>query len=346
MGSEFFWFLDILVPAVIAIYIFRGAHKGAVSIVIGAVSAIAAFLVAFAFSGVISDAIYDRYVRQQVGSYVSEQLGGVFGRDVAGEIAKVDMSKTLVNGEYLTEDKLTFDDKNTAVIDLSSVDLTETGIQYAELKKVGLDENFDYTEVKVGNIAITRNELEKYGLGNIVLARIIAVNATEANITPVFEAIGDRFSGTLSPSLKELGKQLENGSTDAIYSVVVSVISGNTADHGERIITDIISPMVLIPLRIIVFFILFAVVLLILTIIAEVTKLINRIPVVASVNSGLGAAIGLVQGILMLLIMCLVIRFVIALCGDTLVFLNRTTIDRTFIFRHIYDFGPLKIFGI
>ena len=46
MGSEFFWFYDVLLVAIVIAMIFKGSKKGAVAVLISAVSAIISFLLA------------------------------------------------------------------------------------------------------------------------------------------------------------------------------------------------------------------------------------------------------------------------------------------------------------
>ncbi len=346
MGSEFFWFLDILAAAIIIVYIFRGAHRGAVSVIISAAAAIVACVAAFSLCGPISEKIYDSFIRENVTSYVSDKLGGVFGREPIAGMSQIDMSKAKINGIYLSETVPEYDETNTAIVDLSLVDLTETGVQNADLSSFGVGRDIDYSAVKVGKITVTKAENEKYGMGNIVLAHIIASNLTSDRVYSVFADIGAKISKTFVLDLKGIGTGLENGSTDAVYSIVVSVISGAQADYGEKLIGDIVTPLVLTPLRIIVFFIIFVLVELILNVIAQATKLINRIPVISSVNGFFGAVLGALQGVIMMMLICLAVRFIITLCGDSLVFINQTTIDKTFIFRFFYSFGPLKIIGI
>ena len=346
MGSEFFWFFDIAVIGIIAANIYRGAKKGAVTVLISAAAAVAALIIAFAFCGVISEKVYDSFIRSHVEDYLSEKLGDSINNEMIRGLSGTDMSEAIINGTYLRDIEIKYDEKHHADLDMSAVDLTRTGVQYADLSGFGIDEYFDWSCVKLGHLDVTETDVKKYGLGNIVLARIISSNITSQTVTRAFSDIGDRLAETVSPSLKGLGNDLAAGSNDAVYSFVVSILTAADQTFGDRIMDDIITPTVMIPLKAIVFCLLFAIVAALLGIIANAAKIINKIPVVSSVNGVLGALLGLIEAIIIILLICVIVKLLAALCGDSLVFLNSNTIDRTFLFRYFYAFDPLSLIGM
>lgn len=343
MGSQFFWFLDIIAVAVILIYVYRGARKGAVGVLISAVSVIVAFIAAYALSGVTSEKLYDVLIRDKIESTVDSNINSITGGEIINGLSDIDMSKALIKGTPLSELELEFDASGKTDIDLSSVDLTETGIQNADLTMFGIKSDFDYSDVKTGRVTVTKEDVSKYGINNVVLARIIAGNIASTKVDRAFSDIGDKMSGTFAKIFTDFGKQLSSGSSDAAYSVVVSVITAAGEDYGARIVDSIITPAVLPPLRIIVFLILFALIVAILSLIANLAQLVNRLPVAGKANVVLGALLGVVQGLIVLMIFCMVMKFLIWVCGGSLVFINEPTIQRTFIFRFIYAIDPLNI---
>ncbi|MBQ9484019.1 MAG: CvpA family protein [Ruminiclostridium sp.] len=345
MGSEFFWFLDIAVLAIAAAVIFRAAKRGAVAVLISAVSAIVAFLIAFLCCTPVSEKIYDAFVRDKVETFMEERLGNAIDHEMISGLSKTDMMKTKIGDKYLSEIKIEYDERDTAMIDLSAADLTETGIDKADLTGFGIGSSFDWSLVKAGHISVTKSEVKKYGLGNIVLSHIIAKNISSRDLFKTFSDIGDRFAETFSPSLKGLGNDLSSGSSDAVYSFIVSMITMAGGTLGERIMDDIVSPMVMIPLKVIVFIIIFSLVSLILNLIANASKVINKIPIISSVNGIVGAVLGVAEAAIALIVICMLIRLVIAIWGNSLVFINETTIEKTLIFRHIYSFDPLTLIG-
>ena len=65
----------------------------AVGVLISSLAAIIAFIAAFAFSGPVSEGIYDKFIRGKVDAAVSENLGTAFDREMITGLSKVDMNK-------------------------------------------------------------------------------------------------------------------------------------------------------------------------------------------------------------------------------------------------------------
>lgn len=342
MGNEFFWFLDIITLAVFAVHIYRGATKGAVGVLISAAAIIIAAVAAATFSAPISEGIYDSLIRDKVESHVVKAVDSAFGNGEKTDVSKLDMSRAMIKGKYLYEIEPEFDETGSTKIDLSSVDLSETGIEDVDLTVFGLSGDTDFTDIKSGIATITKEDTEKHGLGNVVLAKIIAANITSEKINSTLSDIGERLSGTYAAGLKSFGRDLSSGSTDAVYPVILAMLPAATGEYGEKIMTDIVTPIVLPPLKMAVFLLLFVLVTFVLNLIANLTKLINRIPVIGKVNGVLGAVLGALEAVILIFIICLAIRLAIYVCGNSMVFLNQPTIDRTFLFKYLYS---IDIFG-
>ena len=343
MGSEFFWFLDVLVIAITAAFMFRGGKKGAVGVLISSVAAIVAFLVAFSFSGIIAENIYDKYIRERIDSELNNKLGSVLDQEIIWGLSMVDMTKAKADGVYIGDIRPEYDDRGRAMLDLSSLDLSETGIENADLRAFGISSDQDFSLIKVGKVSVSKTELNKYGLENVVLAHVITSNPDTCKMFDVFEDVGGVLEDTFSISLRGLGHDLSAGSRDAMYDLVISIITAAESTPAEAVMNDIITPIVLTPLKVAIFVILFAIVILLLNIIANVSKVINRIPIVSSVNGFLGVLLGIVEAFIVLFVICTVMKLLISLCGDQLVFINNATIEKTFIFRYLYSFDPLKL---
>ncbi|MBO6301358.1 MAG: CvpA family protein [Ruminiclostridium sp.] len=346
MGSDLFWFLDLFVLGITLVTVYRGAKRGAVAVLIGAVAAIAAFVLASLLCGPISGTIYDSLVRNKVEEYTAQRLGSAFDAEVIHGLSDVDMMKTKVNGTYLSDMVIEYDERGTAIIDLSSADMTETGIDRADLSGFGIKSDRDWTAVKAGHINITQSDVRRYGIGNVILARFIASNLTSGEVFRAFADIGNKLGETASPSLKSLGSDLSDGSRDAVYSFVVSIVTVGSGTLGERVMDDVITPTVMVPLRAVVFCLIFALVMLILGIIANASKVINRIPIVSEVNGVLGAVLGILEAAVVILLICIIMRLLISICGGQLVFINDATIERTFVFKYLYRIDVLKLLNL
>ncbi len=346
MGSELFWFLDLFVIGILLVSVYRGAKRGAVAVLISAVSAIVAFITASVLCGPVSNGIYDSFVREKVEDYTAERLGSTFDAEMISGLSDVDMMKTKVNGVYLSDLTIDYDERGAAMLDLSAADMSETGIEGADLSGFGISGERDWSYVKAGHIDISAADVKRYGMGNVVLARFLASNLTSGDAFRAFRDVGNKLGETASPSLRSLGSDLSDGSRDALYSFIVSIVTTAGGKLGDRVMNDVITPTVMIPLRAITFCMIFALVMLILHIIAEVSKLINRIPIVAQVNGILGAVLGVLEAAVTILIVCILMRLLISVCGGQIVFINDTTIQRTFLFKYLYNIDVLKLLNL
>lgn len=343
MGTSFFWFYDILLLAIIAGVTFRGLKKGGVAVIIGTLSVLVAFIAAFAGSTALTDMVYKNYIEEPLAGYIDENVDSVLGENIITDMQKIDMSKAVVGGKFLNTIELTPDSTGKVTLDLSDIDLTETGIQNADLSIFGINSGFDYSLVKVGIVEISEHELKNNSLETIVLARVLAANTKSGNLFEAFENIGNKISEAIPVVFDNFSKDIENGNSDIIYSLILSVTDLSYNSRSEAILSNIIDPIVIVPLRIIFFLIIFTVVILILNAIANASKIINHIPLISSVNELLGGILGFVKAIIIILIICIFVRFLISLTGDSLLFINTYTIENTLFFKYVYDFDIFSL---
>lgn len=74
MGSQFWWFYDVIVIAVVLVCIFIGSRKGVMKGVFGFVSVIVAAVVAYAISGAIGDTVSSGPVSESNANKISENI--------------------------------------------------------------------------------------------------------------------------------------------------------------------------------------------------------------------------------------------------------------------------------
>lgn len=346
MGTNFFWFYDILLAAIIIGVTFKSFKKGAVAVIISTVSIIAAFILAFFGSGTISDAIYEKYIAQPLTDYIDSSVSEVLGDNTNTELSKIDMGKAVVGGKFLSTIEPEFDSTGKAVLDLSDIDLTETGMSEADLTIFGIGDDFDYSLVKIGSVEVTRSELNRRSLNEIVLAHILAANVRSGSLYGTLEEIGAKITEAIPLVFGNYANEVSTGDSDIIYGLILSITDISCGNHGTAVLTNIVDPIVRVPVRIIIFILIFILVTVIMNIIANASKIINRIPVVASVNEALGGLLGLIKAVLIVLLVCIGIQFLVSLTDNELVFLNTYTIDRTFLFKYIYHFDFIDFFNL
>lgn len=343
MGTSFFWFYDIVLLAVIAGVTFRSMKKGGVGVIISTVAIIIAFIVAFVGSNAISGAIYTNYIEEPLMDYIDEKVDGALGENVLSDLQKIDMSKAVVGGQFLGNMELTPDSSGEITLDLSDIDLTETGMQDIDLTVFGIGENFDYSLVKVGNVEISENELKERSIESIVLARVLTANLQSGELFTAFEDIGKEISEAIPVVFADYSEEISHGNSDIIYNLVLSVTDMGYENHGKAVLSNIIDPIVIVPLKIILFLLIFTIVAVILEGIANASKIINRIPVISSANEILGGILGIVKAAIIILVICIGVQFLISVTEDSLVFINTSTIQETVFFKHIYNLDLINL---
>lgn len=342
MGTSFFWFYDIVLLAVIAGITFRSIKKGGVGVIISTVAVIIAFIAAFIGSSAISDTIYQKYIKEPLTGYIDETIDEALGNNIVSDIQKVDMSKAVVGGKFLGTIELTPDSSGKITLDLSDIDLTETGIENADFSMFGINESFDYSLVKVGSVEITEHELKNNSIESIVLARVLTTNIEEGKMFTAFEAVSEKITEALPLVFGDYASEVSDGDSDIIYKLVLSAIDFTYETRSEAIIANIIDPIIIVPLRIILFLLIFTIVAVILEAISNASKLINHIPVLSSINEFLGGVLGLIKAVIILFVICIGVQFLISLTGDSLVFINTYTIEKTLFFKYIYNFDLIN----
>ena len=343
MGTSFFWFYDIVLLAIVAGVTFRSVKKGGVGVIISTLAVIIAFIVAFAASNAISGAVYTNYIEEPLMNYIDETVDNVLNENSINELEKIDMSKAVVGGQFLGGMELKPDSSGEITLDLSDIDLTETGMENADLTVFGIGEGFDYSLVKVGNVEISASELENRSLETIVLARVLTTNIESGELFTAFKAVSEKITDSLPLAFGDYAKKITDGNSDAIYNLILSVMDMGYENHGKAIISNIIDPIVIIPLRIILFLIIFTIIAIALEALANASKIINRIPVISSANELLGGILGFLKAAIIIFVICIGIQFLISVTDDSLVFINTGTIQETIFFKHIYNLDLINL---
>lgn len=343
MGTSFFWFYDIVLLAVIAGVTFRSIKKGGVAVIISTVAVIAAFITAFIASNAVADAVYTNYIEEPLLDYIDETIDETIGDNVLSDLEKIDMSKAVVNGQFLGNMEFTPDSSGEITIDLSDIDLTETGMQDVDLSVFGIGSDFDYSLVKIGNVEISGNELKDRSIESIVLARVLTANIESGQLFSTFKDIGAKISEAVPVVFGDYSDEIAQGNNDVIYNLILSITDMDYENHGKAILANIVDPIVIIPLKIILFLLIFTIVSIALEAIASASKIINRIPVISSANEALGGILGLVKSAIIILVICIGVQFLISVTNDSLVFINTSTIQETVFFKYIYNLDLINL---
>lgn len=338
MGTQFFWVFDIAILAIVAAFLFKGIRQGFIAAIVGAASLVLAFIVTLPLSAVISDAIYENLIKDAVAEEINNQIGSVVDATLIKDIKNVDMRKLKINGRELSSIDIQPDSVGKVSLDLSNLDMTDTGIENVDLSIFGLsDETIDYSSVNLGTIVMTSNDIDEYGVESIILATVLSDNISNSTAFSSISSAVEKMADAV-PMLSGVADSLKSGEESVIRDVMVSIINTETDDFARTITDDMVKPILLVPMRALIFLIIFAIIAITLTIVTNLLKVVNKIPLVGSANKALGAVAGAAEAVVVVFLVCIFIQVIVTLSGNSLIFLNTMTIDETFIFQKIYYF--------
>ncbi|MCH5199409.1 MAG: CvpA family protein [Oscillospiraceae bacterium] len=339
MGTQFFWIFDIAIVAILAGFIFLGIRKGLVSTIVAAVSLVLAFIVSLPVSGAIADAIYENLIRNAVADEINNQIGAAIDGTLIAKIKDVDISKAKINGREFSSLDIQIDSSGKYSLDLSNLDLTGTGIEDIDLSALGItDESMDFSSVNLGTVVLTADDINTYGTEKIVLATVISDNISNGTAFGSIASAVEKMADSIPVILSGVSESVTSGDRTIMNEVVLSILDADTDDFARAITDDMVRPVLLVPMRALIFIVLFAIIAIILSIAAKLLKLVNKIPLIGNINKVLGAVAGAVEAVIVIFLVCIFIQVIVVLSGNTLIFLNTMTIDETFIFQKIYYF--------
>lgn len=339
MGTQFFWIFDIAIAAILAAFVFNGVKKGFVAAIAGAVSLVVAFVLTLPLSGFISDAIYENLIRDAVADEINNQIGSSINGTLIAEIKSVDMSKAKINGRALSTFDIQTDSSGKYTLDLSNMDLTETGIDNVDLSVFGItDDTVNYSAVNLGTVVLTSNDIETYGTEDIILASMLSENISNGTAFGSIATAVEEMAETIPLLMSGVSDSVTSGDRSVINDIMLSILNTETDDFARAITDDMVKPVLLVPMRALIFIVLFVIIIIILNIITKLLTFINKIPLVGNVNKALGAVAGIAEAAIVILLVCIFIQVIVVLSGNELIFLNTMTIDETFVFQKIYYF--------
>lgn len=343
MGTQFFWIFDVAAAAIFLGFIFMGIRKGFISVVLNLLALVIAFCIALFTSGGIAEAIYDNIVSDAITEEVSGKIDDLVGGGLLGELKSVDIGKAKVNGRLLSEIINEQSGIGKISIDLSRLDMSETGIENVDLSSLGVSGDEDFSSVNLGMVEYSVTDTEKYGINTLILSSVLAEeikNGTAlGSVTDIIDSVANSLpffaSDSASSSDTEIGS--------AIEKIMASMLSAAQTDNlAHRITDDIIRPILLVPMRTLIFVIIFVIIIIIVNLIARLFRTVNHIPVIGGINKFFGAAAGFVQGAIVIFLVCIFVQFTVSLTDNEIIFLNTMTIDETYLFKHIYYFDFLN----
>ncbi len=337
MGTQFFWFYDLLILAILLAVTFRCYKRGFVSVIVGFVAIAVSFFVALYTSDTVTNIIYDNFIDDQVTEYINNGIDDLGGDNALLKLSEADTSQILINGMSISELNTELDSAGKITLDLSSVDFSKTGISDIDLSFFGINDEFDFSKINIGKVNIMPSELDKHDIGTVVLAKTLSHTMKSET------GYGNLVS--IAENISEIAPFLNGGSSneDYVSGLICTVIETSSDDIAASMMESFVKPLIISPLHAVVFILIFTVCAVLLSIIARCLKIVNRIPVIGKINSFFGAVVGILEGVIIIVIVCVVIHIIISLTGNTIILLNTVTIDSTLIFKYIYNLEILNL---
>ncbi len=344
MGTEFAIVYDLVVVAILIGMLFAGLKKGFASSVISLAAVFVAFACAMIFSEPITNGLYTDIVEKPVEEAVSSALDETMDTVDLAEISEIDYSMVMISGVAADDIEPRYISSSKAIIDLSDLDLSATGISKADLTRFGISEETDFSSVNAKTAEFTMTDIEHYGLGQMAVAQYIAVSMQKTELFDMFADFAAGVGEAVPVFFGTMSEEIVNGSVPALRSVVLVMLS-TTSNAKDAVISGIVEPCVRIAVQTIAFAVIFIVVSILLNLLAKLLEFVNKIPVIGGLNSFCGGVVGVVQGLLTICIVCLAVRMVTVLTGGDIMFFNNAAIDSSIIFKYFYEIELLNFIG-
>ena len=341
MGQEFAFVFDIIIIAAAVGMTFVGIRKGFARIIIEMLATVIALALAFFISEPIANGIYGEFIEKPLEKAVDEKIDGAEQLIDIKPFGETDLAfdKIKISDVPVTDIVPNYEGTGAAVMDLTDVDFSESGIEKLNLALFGVHDDVDFTSVNAKAANFSMTDIEKYGLGKLVTAHYLATCMVKSPVAETLGGMIDAVKNSLPMIFTEAGTESVNVSS--VRTVVLAMI--DTKSSAKTALMDgIISPACIIIIRSIVVILLFIVFVAILGIIARGAGFINKIPVIGKINSLLGGVAGLCEAAVIIVLFCLVTRLISSMFGGEVILFNDTAINSTFLFKSIYNLDFLN----
>lgn len=341
MGSQFAIIYDVIIAVVLVMAVFSGVRKGFVSTIVGMAAVFVAFFCALCFCSPAAEWVYSTSVEKPLSEAVSSTLDESMGKLTLSSLSGMDFSSVTISGVPADEVKLNYEGTGKVIVELSDVGLSGTGFEDADLGNFGFDGTEDLSSMNGKTAEFTMSEVSENGLGKLATAQVIAVKLQGSS---VFKTLSEYTSevGKAVPALfGGMAQSIDDGELSALRSLVLTMM--NTSSSVKTAVVDkIIRPTFMVAMETLFFAIIFVAVTVVLGIIASALKIVNKIPVIGSLNGFLGGCTGLVKGLLAVFVICIVVRFIVTVTKGEVMLLNEQAIESTYLFKYLYHFDQLN----
>ena len=144
-----------------------------------------------------------------------------------------------------------------------------------------------------------------------------------------------RFPNSLDFS--KIGEKAEY-SRNMSYDTVRALAKGDTEIGAMYLEQNLVRPFAMALVNILMFILLYVVLSIVLRIVLGITGVLDYIPLANGLNKFLGIMAGLLKGFIYLALIAGALGFVIEATGDTIINTDREIIEKTILFKYIFNF--------
>lgn len=127
-----------------------------------------------------------------------------------------------------------------------------------------------------------------------------------------------------------------------ISDKIAQVYTANVSEFSQKITDTVVKPILIPVLSAAAFIIIFIVVFVICVILSKALKIVNKLPLLGSVNSLLGGIIGFLKGLVIVLIVNYIIVSVTSSGTDIFGIITSETVQSSLIMKNLASLNPLN----
>ena len=160
----------------------------------------------------------------------------------------------------------------------------------------------------------------------------IAASITAGGVVDL-SGIAQRYAGFLPESFRA-------SIVEACERSVSAVLSDNAVVLADVIVQKVLAPLLTPVISLVLFFVAFALLRMLVSLLVTVLGLVNKLPVIGTVNRGLGYTVGAMASLVDIYLVLCVVWAIIVITGGNLTVLNDTVMSSSLYYKAFNLFNP------
>ena len=160
----------------------------------------------------------------------------------------------------------------------------------------------------------------------------IAASITAGGVVDL-SGIAQRYAGFLPESFRA-------SIVEACERSISAVLSDNAVVLADVIVQKVLAPLLTPVISLVLFFVAFALLRMLVSLLVTVLGLVNKLPVIGTVNRGLGYTVGALASLVDIYLVLCVVWAIIVITGGNLTVLNDTVMSSSLYYKAFNLFNP------